>query len=134
MAQGGDLNQLIYMQVIGADDHQGIDGRRQIGDGIIYHSTARVLGRLVMKGVLDRAQVAALFERAQAAEGTPDLAALAVDGGLLDAERLDLYLRTDGEDVPDLPGFRYLRSTTSVALEALIVRELGSPRRRVGAP
>ncbi|MEM9604843.1 MAG: DUF58 domain-containing protein [Pseudomonadota bacterium] len=31
-------------------------------------------------------------------------------------------------------GFRYLRSSTSVALEALILRDLGSPRRRAGAP
>jgi serine/threonine protein kinase len=70
---------------------------------------ARVLGRLVIKGVLAREAVAALFEQAKGQDGQPDLAAMTVDAGLLDAGQLDLFLRTDGEDVPELSGFRYLR-------------------------
>jgi len=71
----------------------------------------RVLGRLVLRGVLSRESVQELFDQArQAAEsGQPEpLSDLLAASGLLSPERFALYLVTDGEDVPTLPGHRYL--------------------------
>ena len=71
----------------------------------------RVLGRLVLRGVLSRDGVQGLFDQArQAAEsGQPQpLSELVAASGLLPAERFAHYLLTDGEDVPTLPGHSYL--------------------------
>ncbi|MFT7464027.1 MAG: serine/threonine protein kinase [Pseudohongiellaceae bacterium] len=72
---------------------------------------SRVLGRLVIRGVLSRESVQELFDRARLAaeSGQPQLLSeLLVEAGLLSAEAFALYLRTDGEDVPNLPGHIYL--------------------------
>jgi serine/threonine-protein kinase len=72
----------------------------------------RVIGRLVLRGVLSRESVQGLFDQARAAaeSGAPlSLSDLAVQAGLLEADRLAHYMLTDGEDVPTLPGHRYLR-------------------------
>lgn len=72
----------------------------------------RVFGRLVLRGVLSRESVAGLFDaaRQESAAGRPvSLGRLAVDRGLLDADQLQRYLVTDGDEVPELPGFQYLR-------------------------
>ncbi len=72
---------------------------------------ARVLGKLALRGILSRETVAALFEEARkaAAAGAPvTLSALVLKRGLLDRSRLAQYYRTDGEDVPSIPGHAYL--------------------------
>jgi len=72
---------------------------------------ARLLGKLALRGVLPQAAVAALFEEARAlraAGGEPSLAALAVKRGLIDKDRMLRYFHTDGDDVPDLPGYAYV--------------------------
>ena len=71
-----------------------------------------MFGRLVLRGVLSRESVQGLFEKARAASAGGEqvsLSGLAVDDGLIEAERLQRYLLTDGDDVPVLPGFTYER-------------------------
>jgi eukaryotic-like serine/threonine-protein kinase len=72
---------------------------------------ARLLGKLAVRGVLPQAAVAALFEEARALRAAgqePGLAALAIKQGLIDKDRLLRYFHTDGDDVPDLPGYAYV--------------------------
>jgi serine/threonine protein kinase len=72
----------------------------------------RVFGRLVMRGVLSKESVAGIFAQARQCqeEGQPvSLSALAVDAGLIEADQLQRYLVTDGDEAPELPGFKYLR-------------------------
>ena len=71
----------------------------------------RVFVRLVRRGVLTEDAVRPLFEKvaaAQAAGKSVSLAGMAVKRGLLDKSQALLYLRTDGEDVPELPGWTYV--------------------------
>ncbi len=73
---------------------------------------ARVLGKLALRGVLPQQAVARLFAAcaADGSAGRPGgLSGAALRAGLLDRERLLLYLRTDGEDVPELPGHVYVK-------------------------
>ena len=73
---------------------------------------ARLFGKLAMRGVLAREAVAELFAAAKAAaeQGQPvGLSALALRRGLIDEDRLLLLFRTDGDEVPALPGYEYLR-------------------------
>ncbi|MGQ0553803.1 MAG: serine/threonine protein kinase [Planctomycetota bacterium] len=73
---------------------------------------ARLFGKLAVRGVLSQEAVAALFAAAQAAAaaGQPaSLSSLALRQGLLDKARLLQYFHTDGEDVPELPGYSYVR-------------------------
>jgi serine/threonine-protein kinase len=73
---------------------------------------ARLFGKLALRGVLPKEKVAELFELARRAadEGRQvSLSTLALSQGLIDKPRLSLYFRTDGEDVPELPGYRYVR-------------------------
>jgi serine/threonine-protein kinase len=73
---------------------------------------ARLFGKLAMRGVLPREAVGELFAAAKAAseQGQPvALSALALRRGLIDKDRLQLYFRTDGDEVPTLPGYEYLR-------------------------
>jgi len=72
---------------------------------------SRLFGKLAMRGVLPREAVAELFEAAKAAaeQGRPvGLSSLALRRGLIDEDRLLLYFRTDGDEVPTLPGYEYL--------------------------
>ncbi|HZJ69581.1 MAG TPA: serine/threonine-protein kinase [Planctomycetota bacterium] len=73
---------------------------------------ARLFGKLAMRGVLPRDAVGELFAaaKAAAAAGQPvGLSSLALRRGLIDKERLLLYFHTDGDDVPGLPGYEYVR-------------------------
>ncbi|MCB9899418.1 MAG: serine/threonine protein kinase [Planctomycetes bacterium] len=73
---------------------------------------ARLLGRLVLKGILRREDVERVFLDARAeAEGggSPDLGEMLVARRLIDRDRLVLLAHTDGDDVPDLPGHEYVR-------------------------
>jgi len=72
---------------------------------------ARLFGRLVTTGVLDASDVASLFERARRAadEGEPtSLSSLAIRSGLIEKDRLLHLFGTDGDDVPPVPGYRYV--------------------------
>src|SRR5262245_20969473 len=72
---------------------------------------ARLLGKLALRGVLPQAAVAALFAEARAlrdAGQEPSLAVLAIKRGLIDKDRLLRYFHTDGDDVPELPGYAYV--------------------------
>ncbi len=71
----------------------------------------RVFVRLVRRGVLTEDAVRPLFQQVAAAQaaGKPvSLAGMAVKRGLIDKAAALLYLRTDGEDVPELPGWTYV--------------------------
>jgi len=73
---------------------------------------ARLFGKLVKRGVLPQAAVAALFEEARVAHAQGQetgLSALAIRRGLIDKDRLLRYFHTDGDDVPDLPGLAYVK-------------------------
>ncbi|HZL98955.1 MAG TPA: serine/threonine-protein kinase, partial [Planctomycetota bacterium] len=73
---------------------------------------ARLFGKLALRGVVPREAVAELFAAAQAAaeQGRPvGLSSLALQRGLIDEERLLRYFRTDGDEVPALPGYEVLR-------------------------
>ena len=72
---------------------------------------ARVFAKLVRRGLLEQADVAELFAAARAAgeAGEPvSLSSLALRRGLLDKSSLSRLLRTDGEDVPPIPGRAYV--------------------------
>ncbi len=69
---------------------------------------ARLFARLSLKGILTKQQVAELFAQAQerGRDGDPvSLSALAVEAGLIDEHRLARLFRSDGDEVPRLPGF-----------------------------
>jgi serine/threonine protein kinase len=72
---------------------------------------ARLFARLSLKGVLSRTDVQELFDetaRSREAGKPVSLSALAIKRGLIGKARLALYFRTDGEDVPPIPGHDYL--------------------------
>jgi serine/threonine-protein kinase len=73
---------------------------------------ARLFAKLALRGVLAKEQVARLFEEARAARAAGQdatLSALALRQGLIDRDRLVQLFRTDGDDVPELPGYAYVR-------------------------
>ncbi len=73
---------------------------------------ARLFAKLALRGVLPQEQVARLFEEARAARAAGQdatLSALALRQGLIDRDRLVQLFRTDGDDVPELPGYGYVR-------------------------
>lgn len=93
---------------------------------------ARLFGKLAVRGVLPREAVAELFAAAKAAaeQGRPvGLSVLALQRGLIDKDRLLLYFRTDGDDVPALPGYEYLRKLGEGGTARVYkVRHLGEGR------
>jgi len=73
---------------------------------------ARLFAKLAKRGVLPAGDVATWFGLArEAAEAGKQvsLSSLALKSGLISKASLLQYFRTDGEDVPDLPGFVYLK-------------------------
>ncbi|MBM3984835.1 MAG: serine/threonine protein kinase [Planctomycetes bacterium] len=73
---------------------------------------ARLFAKLALRGVLPQERVARLFEEARAARAAGEeatLSALALRQGLIDRDRLVQLFRTDGDDVPELPGYSYVR-------------------------
>jgi serine/threonine protein kinase len=73
---------------------------------------ARLFAKLAVRGVLPQAEVAALFEEARrlhAAGQEATLSALALRKGLIDKDRLLRYFRTDGDDLPEIPGLQFVR-------------------------
>ena len=67
---------------------------------------------LALRGVLPQAEVARLFEAVRAARATGQdatLSGLALRQGLIDRDRLVHWFRTDGDEVPDLPGYAWVR-------------------------
>ncbi len=71
---------------------------------------ARLFAKLALRGALPQAEVARLFEAARAARAAGQdvtLSALALRQGLIDRDRLVHWFRTDGDDVPELPGYAF---------------------------
>ncbi len=72
---------------------------------------ARLLAKLVRRGILDEAATRTLFADAaklQAEGRSVSLAAAAIRRGLIEKDRFIQYVRTDGEDAPELTGFSYV--------------------------
>jgi len=82
----------------------------------------RFLAVLVQQGHLRKESAEAVLKNAQAGDGS-SLDELVEHAGLMDAARLAFLRSTDGEDVPAIPGFRYVRRAgfggTAVVLEAI---------------
>jgi serine/threonine-protein kinase len=73
---------------------------------------ARLFAKLAKRGVLPAGDVATWFGQAREAAAAGEqasLSALALKSGLISKAKLLQYFRTDGEDVPELPGFTYLK-------------------------
>ena len=71
----------------------------------------RLFAKLVMRGVLPKEAVGALFAEAQRMrEAGQDvtLSALALRQGLIEKDRLLRYFRTGGDDLPDVPGMSFV--------------------------
>lgn len=72
---------------------------------------ARLLAKLVRRGVLDEEAVRTLFADAakvQAEGRSVSLASAAIRRGLIEKDAFIRYVRTDGEDAPELPGLAYV--------------------------
>ncbi|HTE06951.1 MAG TPA: serine/threonine-protein kinase [Planctomycetota bacterium] len=72
---------------------------------------ARLFGKLAVRGVVPAEAVSRLFAEVAAARaaGQPaSLSAAAVRAGLIDKERLLRYFQTDGDEVPELPGYAWV--------------------------
>ncbi len=73
---------------------------------------ARLFGKLALRGLLPADSVEKLFSALRAAHAAgqeTSLSSLALRAGLMDKDRLLFWFRTDGEDVPELPGYEYVK-------------------------
>ncbi len=72
---------------------------------------ARLFGKLALRGVLPAEAVSRLFAEVAAARAqgsTVGLSAAAIRAGLIEKDRLLRYFQTDGDDVPELPGYSWV--------------------------
>jgi len=72
---------------------------------------ARLFGKLALRGVLPAAAVSKLFAEVAAARAqgaTVGLSGAAIRAGLIDKDRLLRYFQTDGDEVPELPGYTWV--------------------------
>jgi eukaryotic-like serine/threonine-protein kinase len=72
---------------------------------------SKLFARLVMRGVLPKDRVAALFGEAQRLRDSGQdvtLSALALRAGLIDKDRLLRYFHTGGDELPDVPGYAWV--------------------------
>jgi eukaryotic-like serine/threonine-protein kinase len=72
---------------------------------------ARLFGKLALRGVLPADAVSRLFADVAAARAQGaalSLSGAAIRAGLIGKERLLRYFQTDGDDVPELPGYAWV--------------------------